>query len=324
MNALIVHLGKTYQEHITDSIDQFFLCNTKSLLFCIVDSDFDELQKLKIKYSNLRIILTSSLKTSINHIIFKTLNRNAYSTWRDGFWRYVIERFFVIEDFLRTTKETNILHFETDNLIYEDISSISEYLINTQKLGLIIDFDNRCIPSVMYIPSVAAIRHFCTFYNIHYTMLPYKNPLQSNDMVSMAHYWNKNKNKCISLPVIPPEYVEGKGELHNQKGEKVATNLPYYEEFENLNFLFDAASFGQYLGGLDMRYAQDKTSTDGFINESAAYNPADFKITWKNEKSITRPYIAYNENKPRPLFNLHLHSKNLARFRSDKQDVPNL
>ena len=311
MNAVIIHMGKNYSDYITDCIDQFFIFNRESILYFLVDNDFSQVKLLQKKYKNLKVVLTNTLKKSFNHRFFLLFNRNAYKTWRSGFWRYTIERFFTLDDFLRLTGEENILHFECDNLIYENITRHKDAFIAKNKLGLLLDTAKRCIPSVVFIPKRKDISKFCSFYNIYYTLAPYKNALKSNDMISLGYYWKKKRNQCFSLPMTLPEY----GKVKN-------IDSIYYQEYSNIKSLFDAAAYGQYVGGLDQRYEEKKTDTTGFINEACPFNPNEIPLVWtKNDEDLCIPFIEFPKNTYTPLFNLHIHSKELVKFKSTNTDL---
>lgn len=99
-----------------------------------------------------------------------------------------------------------------------------------------------------------------------------------NDMVTLAAYANKTKT-VGHLPIVNPS-----------------------PEF---NVLFDGAAVGQYIGGVDPR--NDPKNTIGFINETTIFSCADQTIEWIQD-------VPYMNNLP--LVNLHIHSKDLQRWRS--------
>ena len=68
----------------------------------------------------------------------------------------------------------------------------------------------------------------------------------------------------------------------------------------------------QYIGGVDPRNVPGNTS--GFVNEACLVKPNKTKIEWRQDsKQLWTPYV--NEL---PMVNLHIHSKNLKRWRSDR------
>lgn len=314
MNAIIVHGGKTFAPYITDCIEQFFIFNISSTLYFIVDDSFEELDALKQKYPKLEIILRKSLKKSFEHKFYLTANRSAHNNWRGGFWRYVVERFFLIQEFMQQTGEKNLLHFEYDNLIYADINTYEQSFISiseSKKILLPADGDKRCIAGIMFIPNEKTLKEFCKFYNRHCTIHV------KNDMLAFSDFIDKKTDFCTTLPVVPQNYITGKTKLVSQKGIEHTKIDRFANGIEKLNIIFDGAAFGQFVGGIDQRNLNNPAeNTTGFINPDAAYNIQDFQLDWKVTDDLRKPFIMYKEESY-PLFNLHIHSKNLHLYRSD-------
>lgn len=311
MTTVLVHGGSVYPKYLTDCIHQFFLTNQNKQLFIIVDKEFEELKNLKDNLLNLTVILSSTLKKTFSHKFYLTFNRTARSTWRNGFWRYVIERFFILNDFMNTYDINNIIHFEYDNLIYENIDTLKKSFETINKILLPFDNTERAIPGFVFIPCKKLLTKFCNFYNRNFTLIT------ANDMKAFSKFQKKYPNLCDSLPVIPPEYTNTKMNLLTQK-KHVNLNLfsKYYCSF---NYLFDAAALGQFIGGTDSRNSDNKDSTIGFVNTDAIYNISDFKFFWYENEGLFYPKVEFN-GKIYPLLNLHIHSKNLHLYMSNRKD----
>ena len=69
--------------------------------------------------------------------------------------------------------------------------------------------------------------------------------------------------------------------------------------------------FGQYLGGVDPRNIAGDTT--GFINETCVIKYNNYEIWFEHLDNIKKPFIKIN-NKQIPIFNLHIHCKNLSKF----------
>lgn len=83
------------------------------------------------------------------------------------------------------------------------------------------------------------------------------------------------------------------------------------KNFDKFNYIFDAAAIGQYLGGVDPRNIPGNTK--GFVNETCVINFDKYSFIWKFENNIIKPFIII-DNIKYPIFNLHIHSKNLKDF----------
>ena len=79
--------------------------------------------------------------------------------------------------------------------------------------------------------------------------------------------------------------------------------------------IFDANALGQYLGGVDPRNVRGRL-TLGFVNETAVYRLSRYRYRLiPDEQGRRIPHLCDGE-KSWPVANLHVHSKNLAAFRS--------
>jgi hypothetical protein len=168
--------------------------------------------------------------------------------------------------------------------------NLTNYQFNTDKVATIFDCNNRVIPSVIYIPTPAHFKVIIENYN-H----------SLNDMQNLAKF---DENIIERLPL----YIELKT---NKETDMVTKNFSKY------NTVFDAAAIGQYLAGVDPRNMSGDTR--GFVNETCVIKYNINKFFWiKNEiSSLYAPYILIN-NEYIPIFNLHIHSKNLKDFMSLK------
>jgi hypothetical protein len=153
-------------------------------------------------------------------------------------------------------------------------------------MHLVMDSDHRCIPSILFIKNSQILEKYIE--NIS---------LSQNDMQSLACFYKENKDLVNTLPII-----------HFGK---------WSNQFDLYKGIFDAAAIGQYLGGIDPRNT-DKNDTSGFINETCDIKYNNFKFIWKrNINGLYYPYLV-NENIIVPIYNLHIHSKNLHNFVSKK------
>ena len=123
--------------------------------------------------------------------------------------------------------------------------------------------------------------------------------INENDMV-ILHHIEKKINNTLCLPV--------------------GDNDDYRND---LKYIFDGASIGQFLGGIDPRNKArgiisfinkikkifKKEEEINFINKDSNINISEWEIKWINNK----PYKKAN-NYLIPIMNLHIHAKNLKKF----------
>ena len=153
------------------------------------------------------------------------------------------------------------------------------------------DNGNRCIPGFIYIPSWKLLDDLINNWG------------KGNDMQNVAGYFKRNRSTVEPLPIIKPNLN------YNFDDHKDPNYRIVYKNHALFNGIFDAAAIGQYLGGTHRGRGNDI----GFVNETCLvkYNCYDF--IWKQHA----PYIII-DNQEVPIYNLHIHSKNLKKFINEK------
>jgi len=137
-----------------------------------------------------------------------------------------------------------------------------------------------------------------------------------NDMTSFSRYAYKRASRCSFLPVVPLSYKEGRTELKSSAGFFTKDLDLLNHDFESFGGIFDAAALGQFLGGIDPR--NDAAQGPGFVNETAMYSPEELPVSWERDSENRLVPMAMHAGKSFPVFNLHIHSKNLKAFSSDR------
>lgn len=196
--------------------------------------------------------------------------------FRNGFWTFTSLRFFYIYEFMKLYNIKDVIHLENDVLIYYNCDVL---LDKCDKNFLYIPFDTetRNIASIMYIPTHHLFKNILDQYDF-----------SMNDMQNFSNI--RKYNLIENFPIFI-----------NTEHSFLTYNYPKFQ------CIFDAAAMGQYLGGIDPR--NDSSNTVGFINETCLIKYNQYKFIWKDK----RPFLIVND-KEIPIFNLHIHCKNLELF----------
>lgn len=255
--------------------------------------------KLNSRLLNRKIILLCSNKIQkINFLdqfyyedfytkdyFFKSFYNQKFSSWRDGFWIKTSERFFILNQFVKKYNIDKFYHAEIDNLIF-DLSNLSD------KLDLVgsgffcpQDSSERGIASLIYINNLDSLDVFCKFYqnmNLKYT----------NDMIVLGSFLN---NSSLGFP-LPTE-------------NSISSHL----NSNSFGGIFDAASMGQYLFGIELRNSFLPVF-NGYVNSNSHidYDKALFNLDL--DKMILN--LVYLKRFSVNIYNLHIHSKNFYLFSS--------
>ena len=268
-NVVLVSTG-VFQEYIKVNINQ--LLNFHYDVHIIIDFQFfKELDEYK---SSIKLIDTTTLLTDFDK------KSNLDKTFRDGFWNNASKRLFLVYEYIKMNNLKNVIHLENDVLLYSNMNYNFD-----EKIYIVMDSINRCIPGIIYIPKYDLITKLIENYD--YT---------KDDMVNLAIFYNNNKDIVKTFPIF----------------DNSLDKCIYNENFQEFNSIFDGAAIGQYLGGVDPRNIAGDTR--GFVNETCLIKYDKYMFKWVKKEGNYIPCIEIN-GKLRVVNNLHIHSKNLKNFR---------
>jgi hypothetical protein len=265
------------------NFQEYILDNIKNLIdHGNTDIDVITEEKFFNHFYDLNITLVNT--NTLNDYNFNKKSK-LDKNYRGGFWHLCSLRLFYLYSYIQSKNIKNCLHIENDVMLYKNLTN---YEFNTDKISTTFDCYNRVIPSIIYIPTPD-----------HFKVIIEKYNPSLNDMQNLSKF---DENIIERLPI----YTELKT---NEETYSVTHN------FDKYNIIFDAAAIGQYLSGVDTRNISGDTR--GFVNETCIikYKPNQFFWIKDNINSLYYPYIFIN-NKAIPIFNLHIHSKNLKDFMS--------
>jgi hypothetical protein len=299
---VLVHVGNVFADYINECISQIRKFNDCSIYLVLSKQHFN-LVKNEVK-----LIGIEDLQMSENHLNFLSSSERD-PNFRDGFWKSVVERFYIIEDVIQNYKLEHVFHFENDNMVYCNLEEIL-LILDQNKISSAAPFDNdlRCIPSFVYFKNEEVLSKLNQF------MFLYPN---RNDMELIAMF-NKEYNLIEMLPLIPFNYDL---KLQSKSGFVVKNEERYKKNFSLFHSVFDAAAIGQYLGGIDSRnvkfnfFKRILKHKVKFVNESAVYDVSKFSYYWEKDQLGRKiPYLNYRGENVK-INNLHIHSKKLKDFR---------
>lgn len=292
---LLVHIGPKWLEYINICISQINKFNQKTELYLICEEKHFQ----NVQDKNIKLIDINKLKKTNEHLQF--INNSKLSA---GFWQYASERFLYIQDFMNQYQIDNVIHLESDIMVYSELKDeykkFDQLTNNCDKIGATFDSDKRCIPGIIFIKGDSVNHLAKKFANS-------KNNV--NDMINISLFKDEFPELCINLPIITKEYTE-KYALKNQIKQEIRNPKFYFEHADFFNSIFDAASIGQYLGGIDPIH---QNNGSGFINETCVFNPSLINIIWKKTNLGYVPFAKF-EDKKYKINNLHIHCKRLQDF----------
>lgn len=304
-HIILVHIGPTIPPYIFTGLEQARLFNPETDICLIANQTAIAESGYDFSKGNFTAVPCESLTPTSQHITFnqKTPHPPHVS---NGFWRKAIERFFFLHEYMMAYDLKDVVHLESDIMLYVDLATLTDLFNHYKGIAAVFDADARCIPSFVYIPHKEAITDLINYISNHA-----REPL--SDMQFIAHYRNASpREKIDQLPLIMPAYIQAYG-LQNARGHKPADPNRYCQYADVCNAIFDGAAIGQFLGGIDPIHGSLKI---GFVNETCVFNVSLLNYVWeKDEQGRKVPYALFQGKKYR-INNLHIHSKQLDKFRS--------
>lgn len=306
----LVHIGNDLPPFIETCVYQIRLFNPTVPIHLIVSRNMcREHQDLTEKY-DVTLVDYSTLTTSDLHRTFlryrRPLNRKLRKHWTVRTQMGSVERFFILDEFMEQYGLTNVFQIETDNMIYFDFDELFP-IFDQCYPGIAATFDNerRAIAGVMFIRNRENLEYMLDFIGNHW-----KRGIEDFTITADArtYYQDQGQSTVCEMPVVCQSYVE------NEELRRVYPNHPapdpmvYCRNIDKFHSIFDAAAWGQYLGGTP------HGELPGFINTDAIVDPSKQTLEWRVDDEGRRiPYVTYG-NETYRMNNLHIHKKSLELF----------
>ena len=305
----LIHLGnQPPPEYYRQALEQLRVFSEDHIF--LVCEHLDDYQRSLVRRLNIDHIKPSSLTTIQSHKEFQKVH-DLDSSFRSGFWTFVVERFFILEELMDSYELTNILHTEGDNLIFHSVAQLANLLAKYYPgIAVPFDHDQRAVAGIFFVFNKSALTLFNNFIVEMYKANP---GLAINDMQLLGLFREIYPSFISSLPVVPSNYP---GKFENLKGQSSTNPSLFTNHFDDINMVFDANALGQYIDGIDPRNTGGKNSK-GFINETAMQRFDLFRVKFESdfEDNLRIPFLENGTIKTK-IANLHVHSKNLQKFSS--------
>ena len=255
----------------------------------------DRLSRIGNYFSFVPIESIPASAVSIQFRAQSALNRE----FRDGFWYFATERFFILADFIRHTGSEDVIHLENDVALYFDPAD---------KIGAFRAFADFAVP-LDRTRAIAGLV-WCANHRASDRLAQHLlTDLNRNDMESVGSFCVGNPDIAKPLPTIPANYAV-------EKGLELAR---YCQGIDLFGGVFDAAAIGQYLGGV--HWLNNPHDSRFFVNESSDLDLRDFDVSWSLAQGIRFPTIARGDTRSAVL-SIHAHSKDIAGISPFNHGVP--
>jgi hypothetical protein len=216
--------------------------------------------------------------------------------FRKEFYSHVVERFFVLHQYIRKSNLQSLFHAELDQLLF-GVDELLSNINHSNYRGLFFPFHspNEAVASIFYCNSSDAFTEFLDFATRSGPFL--------NDMDLLAQFARSSPEAVVRLPTLSSprdESVFGKSDLRSL-------------DFSQSRGFVDAAQIGQWVGGADPRnyplYRRPRTKFVDVWKEGLLTfeDLQDLHFNYSTVDSLLD--VSSSHFQHARLYNLHLHSK---------------
>lgn len=286
MEVVLFHVGNSYPNHFEQCIDQYRLFNHNIKTSIIINKElYNQFKPLATKH-DINIVLTKNLKISAPLI---------YNKDPLDFWNITFLRLYYLYEYMSKFNINNIIHFENDVMIYFDIDKYKyKFVDKYSTIALPHATDHHSMASFMY-TSNKSLYDMISFFNTCLSQSPSK---------ILNKYGMDMINEMTLIRAYSKEFP------------KILKELPSLPQETIFDGLFDPAGYGQYLGGTPHNGKQSGWMEERhYIGKKLINN--DISVEWCDKSDYNKPIVI--DNKTNIIYNinsLHVHSKDLFRFRS--------
>jgi hypothetical protein len=247
--------------------------------------------------------LSKNLPLGVNIFIYKpTKEINALFEgkkldikFRNGFWRYTLERLLAINMVHNLRPNTSQIHIESDVLLLPGFPM--SYFSKLEKISWLESSDNSDIASIIYFPNQNLTENFANHILIY---------IRDNSSPTDMHALYCLRKKYPTIYGLLPSKNENFPKLEMRNSDLSNQEVP-------LNGIFDAASIGMWLTGIDPRNSYGITryfSTVQLSSSKFFIKPQVYPLNFVHGEGL---YFIDGPNKLQ-IYSLHIHSKSRSIF----------
>ena len=298
-----VHIGPRLPSYLEIALDQARLFNPECPIILIAN------EAALIGFeprSNVTIIPCESLPLTQEHQEYQKRTK-LNDPIREGYRRYTSERFLYLYDYMVAFGTKNIFHIENDVMLYADLGKMLPVFEKFYP-GIATTFESefKCIPGFVFIANEEAMQKLANKF-------AKKASKAMSDMKLIALFWKNHKEIIDCLPMITERYLleHTPPSPENRLLRKKQRHCKHIAQFGSI---FDGAAIGIFFDGLDPAKGN---FPPGYLMKML-FNPSQIDYAWNyDEEGRKVPYAIY-ENEIYRINNLHIASKRLERFTSQK------
>jgi hypothetical protein len=296
MRIVTVYLG--------NSIPDYFWMHIRHLLRIQAEYQIDVVTSCKIDSEPLSDMRLNYHTYTPRIEVSESLDSLAMDAeFRNGFWRYSLERLFAVTDHHKKFPQESLIHIESDVLPLRNFPFHT--FKNSEKLAWSRVDSHRDVAAIVFSPNVAA-----STWLSEKMMSEIGIARETDDMKVLAEISAKNWPEIEVLPSMSHQ----KSNLRNWNlNSDEADFYSISANFTKFNGIFDPAGIGIWLTGTEPRNyfgVTKKFDSKSNVGSKAFINPGNVDYSFDDQGRL----MLTSEGELTQVYSLHIHSKNLKYF----------
>jgi len=232
-------------------------------------------------------------------------NSDLDKRFRNGFWIHTSNRLFAICQAVEKMNITNVIYLENDVLIFSNFPV--KYFVELKKVAWTRFNHIRDVPAIIYIPNGKAAKFLRSS-----LLKEYRHSHLNTDMTAMSNVAKSFPKHFVILPSLLPEI-----ENVNYKSDKALMENCQLRKNPKFGGIFDGAVLGMWIAGQDPRnsYGLTKYMDSALVRKDESFvDPGRCKWVFRDGMlffALPNSFV--------PVFNLHVHSKDLRLFQNSSE-----
>lgn len=302
LRIVFIHLGKAKASHLWSNIANILETQEEIDIDVITSYKLDDVPIFNSRINYYVYNEKEEVTTILDSISMD-------SNFRQGFWRYSLERLFALTAHHDIYPNDSLLHIESDILLLPNFP-FDSFQSLTKPAWLKFDMI-RDLAAILYVPNIIKSKWLA-----ERMIWELQHSTEMNDMQLLNLISTKYPSEVTILPSSPnvtSSLFEGNDFLDENQKQMVSSN------FYNFDGIFDPAAIGIWLTGSDPRNNFGITrrfDTKRLLEGKTYINPSKVSLEYSTSNGL---YISENATKIR-VFNLHIHSKNERFFDEGWED----
>jgi hypothetical protein len=289
LKAVFVHLGSAKAEHLWANLKRFN-CLFPQIPVVIILDDSRHLPKLK------SLDVEAFIFSRTDYVGYQLGTLNYDPEFRNGFWRFSIERFMALNAWHQGNPQESFVHFESDVILMPDFPW--KNLAGISTLAWLRFNSVKDVAAILFSPNSDETRWLADLVCLEVAGDP-----DLTDMTALSLISHTYASRVMILPTLASELIPRDEVSALQHISQIAKNVDLF------GGMFDAAAIGMWLTG------QDPRNHLGWIKRyiplfDSYVDPSIFRFVIGSNGCVT---VTFN-GKVVSLFNLHVHSKQLSFF----------